>query len=288
MTDWLATLAQRLESEPAVVRVVVAATRGSAPREAGACMLVGAAAVDGTIGGGNLEWKAIHIARDMLREPGAEAMRVDRFSLGATLGQCCGGAVELRFERHAQADREALARRLIDEPRPRAMPLWLFGAGHVGNALVRVLESLPFQVTWVDGREGVFPESLPGNVSVLRSDVPESEVPSAPAEAFYLVLTHSHDLDYEILRAILRRDDFSWLGLIGSDTKARRFRQRLAAQGMPPALIARVVCPIGIDGIDSKLPGAIAVSVAAQLQQVAEAQALRAAAKPSAQRTGGG
>jgi xanthine dehydrogenase accessory factor len=288
MTDWLASLAQRLASEPAVVRVVVAATRGSAPREPGACMLVGATAVEGTIGGGNLEWQAIRIARDMLREPGAEALRVDRFSLGATLGQCCGGAVELRFERYGKENLSSVARMLIEQPRPVATPLWLFGAGHVGNALVRVLGGLSFQVTWVDGREGVFPESLPANVSVLRSDVPESEVPGAPAGAFYLVLTHSHDLDYEIVRAILRRDDFSWAGLIGSDTKARRFRQRLAAHGVPAASIARVVCPIGIDGIDSKLPGAIAVSVAAQLQQAAEAQALGAAVEPSAQRAGGG
>ncbi len=266
MIDWLNTLVRRLEVETTVVSVVVAATRGSAPREPGACMLVGATGIDGTIGGGNLEWKAIQIARDMLREPGAEARRVDRFSLGATLGQCCGGAVELRFERHAQADREALARRLREEPRPRATPLWLFGAGHVGNALVRVLGGLPFQVTWIDGREGVFPESTPDDVSVLRSDVPESEVPAAPAGAFYLVLTHSHDLDYEIVRVILRRGDFAWAGLIGSETKARRFRQRLAAQGTPSDRIARLVCPIGVAGIDSKLPGAIAVAVAAQVQ----------------------
>lgn len=283
MIDWLNTLVRRLDAEAAVVSVVVAATRGSAPREPGACMLVGATdtdgtcRIDGTIGGGNLEWQAIRIARDMLREPGAEARRVDRFSLGATLGQCCGGAVELRFERHAQADREALLRRLREEPRPQATPLWLFGAGHVGNALVRVLGGLPFRVTWVDGREGVFPPSMPDNVYILRSDVPESEVPGAPAGAFYLVLTHSHDLDYEIVRAILRRD-FAWAGLIGSETKARRFRQRLAAQGTAGDRIARLVSPIGIAGIDSKLPGAIAVSVAAQLQQELEARAALAGA----------
>ena len=286
MSDWLATLAQRLVSEPSVVRVVVAATRGSAPREPGACMLVGAARSDGTIGGGNLEWKAIQIARDMLREPGAEALRVDRFSLGATLGQCCGGAVELRFERHVQADRDALARRLREEPRPLATPLWLFGAGHVGNALVRVLGGLAFQVTWVDGRDGVFPESMPCNVSIVHSDLPESEVPGAPPGTFYLVMTHSHDLDYEIVRAILRRDDFAWTGLIGSETKARRFRQRLAAHGVAAGRIARLVSPIGIGGIGSKVPGAIAVAAAAQLQQELEAGAVRAG--ETAQRGAGG
>ncbi len=276
MTDCLALLLRRLEAEPAIVRVIVAAVRGSAPREPGAWMLVGASGIDGTIGGGNLEWNATRIARGMLREPGAEARRVDRFSLGATLGQCCGGAVEIRFERHAQADREALARRLREEPRPAAAALWLFGAGHVGSALVRVLGELAFEVTWVDGREGIFPASVPGNVTILHSDSPESEVDGAPPGAFYLVLTHSHDLDYEIVRSILHRGDSAWAGLIGSETKARRFRQRLSRQGLPAARIARLVSPIGIAAIGSKLPGAIAVSVAAQLQQELETRDARA------------
>jgi xanthine dehydrogenase accessory factor len=287
MIDWLAKLTQRLGKEAAVVSVVVAATRGSAPRETGACMLVGGTKVDGTIGGGHLEFKAIEIARGMLGQPEGNAVRVDRFSLGATLGQCCGGAVELRFERHAQSDRGTLERRLREEPRPVATPLWLFGAGHVGNALVRVLGGLEFQITWVDGRDGVFPESITENVSILRSDAPEAEVSAAPAGAYYLILTHSHDLDYEIVRAILRRDDAAWIGLIGSATKAKRFAQRLAAQGVPAKSIARIVSPIGITGIDSKLPGAIAVSVAAQLQQELEAGAVRAG-EATAQRGVGG
>jgi xanthine dehydrogenase accessory factor len=273
MTDWLATLSQRLQAEAGVVRVLVAATRGSAPRESGACMLVGATGIDGTIGGGNLEWQAIRIARGMLREPEAESPRVDRFSLGATLGQCCGGAVELRFERYVRADRGSLEKRLREEPRPRATPLWLFGAGHVGSALARVLGELAFSVTWIDERDGIFPASLPANISLLCSDAPEREVAAAPPGAFYLVLTHSHALDYAIVRAILRRDDFAWAGLIGSQTKARRFRQRLARQGVAPERLARLVSPIGIAGIRDKLPGAIAVAVAAQLQQELEARA---------------
>jgi xanthine dehydrogenase accessory factor len=108
---------------------------------------------------------------------------------------------------------------------------------------------------------------------MLCSDAPEAEVAAAPPAAFYLVLTHSHDLDYEIVRAILARDDFAWAGLIGSATKRRRFEQRLARQGVAQQRIARLVCPIGIAGIESKLPGAIAVAVAAQLQQALEARA---------------
>jgi xanthine dehydrogenase accessory factor len=272
MIDWLDTLLRRLESEPAVVRVVVAAVRGSAPREPGACMLVSAGQVDGSIGGGNLEWQAIQTARGMLDKPDSAPTRTDRFALGATLGQCCGGAVELRLERYNQSDRAALSRKLREEPRPAATPLWLFGAGHVGRALAPMLAALPFGVTWIDGRDDAFPLPAPDGVNLLQSDSPDDDVAGAPPGAYFLVMTHSHDLDYDIVRAILKRNDFGWAGLIGSDTKARRFRQRLLAQGIPAAHIARLVCPIGIDGIDSKLPGAIAVSAAAQLQQVLEVQ----------------
>jgi xanthine dehydrogenase accessory factor len=304
MTDWLESLSRILLADSSAVRVVVAATRGSAPRERGACMLVSAAKVEGTIGGGHLEFRAIEIARGMLgrREPGAT--RLDRFALGATLGQCCGGAVELWFERYGSEDRDFVSQALrareadpeallitrmepllrtiatqapagadlVERLQPALAPLWLFGAGHVGNALVPVLAALPFRVTWVDSREDAFPAAIPANVSMLCSDAPEAEVAAAPPAAFYLVMTHSHELDYAIVRAILGRE-FAWAGLIGSATKAKRFMQRLARQGVAPERIARLVCPIGIAGIESKLPGAIAVAVAAQLQQALEARA---------------
>jgi xanthine dehydrogenase accessory factor len=316
MTDWLETLSRMLVAEASAVRVVVAATRGSAPRERGACMLVSEATVDGTIGGGHLEFRAIEIARGMLGQSEPGATRLDRFALGATLGQCCGGAVELWFERYGSEDRDFVSQALraraadpeallitrmepllrtiatqapagadlVERLQPALSPLWLFGAGHVGSALVSVLAALPLRVTWVDSREDAFPAMVPANASIVCSDAPDAEVAAAPPGAFYLVMTHSHDLDYEIVRAILGRE-FAWAGLIGSATKAKRFMQRLARQGVAPERIARLVCPIGIAGIESKLPGAIAVAVAAQLQQALEA---RAAGEAAAQRAGGG
>ncbi|MBV8031169.1 MAG: xanthine dehydrogenase accessory protein XdhC [Betaproteobacteria bacterium] len=316
MSDWLASLEGHVEAGGEAVRVVVAATRGSAPREAGACMLVSRESVEGTIGGGHLELRATGIARAMLSSSGV-ATRLDRFPLGATLGQCCGGAVALWFERFGGRDlaflREASIFRashreahlvtvlepgaspqrslhpssieapndLVERLNPMRTPLWLFGAGHVGSALVRSLRDLSFDATWIDSREDAFRDALPPHVTPRHADSPELEVASAPADAFFLVMTHSHDLDYAIVKAILRRDDFSWAGLIGSETKARRFRQRLAAQGFATERIARLVSPIGIDGIESKLPGAIAISVAAQLQQALEA---RAASRSAPQR----
>ena len=342
MNAWLESLRSELAAGRAMVRVVVAAVRGSAPREAGACMLVGANSVTRTIGGGHLEWKSIGIARQMLASGAAGEVQFDRLSLGATLGQCCGGVVDLWLERFDVADlafiEEALAasrggepmaiRTVIesqvdaaaagkrarpvrtlcsvglemspDAPRavidraadgkttllervdPQGTPLWIFGAGHVGSALVRTLADLPIRITWVDSREeeftARFPQGLPGHVTALLSDSPAEEVRAAPAGVYCLVLTHSHDLDYDICRELLKKGDFAWAGLIGSKTKAAKFVRRLERQGFSKEQIKRINCPIGVDGIDSKLPAAIAVAVAAQVLQVMEAKLGRSVA----------
>jgi xanthine dehydrogenase accessory factor len=144
-------------------------------------------------------------------------------------------------------------------------PVWLYGAGHVGEALARILTELPLQLTWVDSRTGLFPPDLTHDVRVLAGADPVATVAGAPPGARFVVITHSHALDYALCRTILNRDDFAWAGLIGSHSKAARFRARLARDGLHAALIARLVCPIGIPGIASKWPAAIAVGVAAQL-----------------------
>lgn len=332
MTDWLVSLAAQLRAGHPVIRITVLGVRGSAPRESGACMLVCAAgeprrALQGSIGGGHLEWKAVTVARQML----AQGTRcwVDRYTLGASLGQCCGGAVELGFERYESTDLEwietALETRaegplwLVTEWNPVApgmplrrlqaqaagqggaarfsvareseclrlaerldggrTPLYLYGAGHVGTALVQVLAALPVQVTWIDSREDQFGarlERLPDNVMPLLSDQPDDEVAFAPADAWHLIMTHSHDLDYAIGHALLERGDFAWAGLIGSATKAASFSGRWERQGFRREDIARIACPIGMPGIAGKHPGVIAVSVAAQLQQLIEARAMAA------------
>ena len=361
MNEWLGDAARILGRGESLVRVTVVAARGSVPRDTGTCMLVGAAAQWGTIGGGHLEWDAIRIARELIGEPAGAGCgaglpsRRNRYSLGASLGQCCGGAVELAFERLGpedldfvraglallkagqptvlaclwqagfcclrtwitdEASRSACVARLpagfsgaaeaiaalgaasAEDPRHRLLsalagrpgqavepaaraelwleradlpraPLWIFGAGHVAHALVPILLPLPFSIHWIDTRE----EALAGcavptsELRLTHSDDPVGELTTAPHDALYLVMTHSHDLDYAICQRILERGVFRELGVIGSETKARRFRQRLGAHGIEPGLLARMTSPIGIDGIDSKLPAAIAVAVAAQLLQ---------------------
>jgi xanthine dehydrogenase accessory factor len=324
MRDWLPTLAQFLRRESVVVRIVVAEVRGSAPREPGTCMLVGHRAVEGSIGGGRLEWESVAAARALLEDTHVCA-QMSKVVLGADLGQCCGGVVSVWLERFTTADLglidmacdigvrghavlistikgSGVARRIatrvgVDEPtdrllrapRLRASPcvvrnvsgeltflerlddelpaLWLYGAGHVGQALARILMELPLRLTWIDSRAELFPTTIAAGVRVLNDSDPVTSVSAAPVGAHFLVMTHSHTLDYDLCHAVLRRNDIASLGLIGSMSKAARFRSRLARDGLGAEAIDSLVCPIGIDGIASKWPAAIAVGVAAQLMQ---------------------
>ena len=324
LREWPQRLVLALGREPAVVRVVLATVRGSAPREAGAGMLVGQAVTEGSIGGGQLEWQALAAARALLGESAAPA-RLQRVVLGVEREQCCGGVVELWLERYTRADltllHQAIQRtrrtalvlvrtispdgveralvsdlgagvecdQLLQAPRARALPrlqrigadqikfmerlddpmppVWLYGAGHVGQALARILVELPLHLTWIDSRAELLPAPWSDSMRVWHRADPVASVAEAPAGAHFLVLTHSHPLDYALCRSILAREDFTWLGLIGSKSKAARFRTRFARDGVHAERIARLVCPIGMGGIVSKWPAAIAVGVAAQLLQ---------------------
>ncbi len=254
--DWLA------QGRP-VVEVRVQAHQGSAPRETGTRMLVAGDAVAGTIGGGHLEWIAIETARGLLTAGRDEAIE-QRHALGPSLGQCCGGAVTLRWQR-LTAERLAA----WDRPPPRFF-LQLYGAGHVGRAVVELLRHQHCRVQWIDEREDAFPAdaALPPHIERVCVEPVEAEVAQAPAGAFYLVMTHEHALDERITQAILRRADFAYCGLIGSATKRQRFLHRFEQRGLPAEVLARLTCPIGLPGIAGKEPAVIAVAVVAQLLAV--------------------
>ncbi|EGF31471.1 XdhC protein (assists in molybdopterin insertion into xanthine dehydrogenase) [Oxalobacteraceae bacterium IMCC9480] len=291
--------------------MTVASVEGSAPREAGATMLVTQDDQRDTIGGGHLELRACEIARAMLAFP--EARRLERFALGPSLGQCCGGVVQLVFETVDAAHRvsrdthrtswrvvsldtdappllitdeaalafdpalptriviDAAGRRwLVDRRAAWQAHLLLFGAGHVGAAIVRALADLPCHVTWIDERADAFPTTVPANVTIEITDAPEDIVGQATAGSSFLVMTHSHAIDQQLCAAILERNDAGWFGLIGSDTKRRQFEHRLLARGIPAERLAGMTCPVGIAGISGKAPAVIAAAVAAQLLQVWE------------------
>ena len=252
--DWLAA------GRDAVV-IEVIDFKGSVPRETGTRMLVCDDAVVGTIGGGHLELQAIEQARAMLVAGAAEAIERD-IALGPTLGQCCGGALRLRWQ--------ALSASVMARWTPRAprFQLQLYGAGHVGRAIAHLLEGIDCRVWWIDERDAEFPAAAsPPHIERLCVEPVEAEVAQAPADACYLVLTHSHDLDLRITEAILRRGDFAYLGLIGSKTKRARFVHRFEQRGIAAGALARLTCPIGLPGIAGKEPEVIAVAVVAQLLQ---------------------
>jgi xanthine dehydrogenase accessory factor len=230
------------------IEIRVADTRGSAPREAGTRMWVGPADTHGTIGGGNLEYTALKIAREMLLS--GETSHQRKFVLGDTLGQCCGGHVTLAFTKVGTIERE-----------PEEFHVVLFGAGHVGKEVALILERLPCHLTWVDPRPDQFPPETTARVVI--EDEPIFAVDDAPPNALYLVMTHNHALDLEIVARVLQRKDFGFLGLIGSKTKAAKFRSGLKARGIDAS---RLVSPIGLFKA-GKHPVEVAVSAVAQLLQ---------------------
>lgn len=301
MTQWIGWL-RRLDKAVPTAMVSVIASEGSAPRGAGTRMLVTAQGQEGTIGGGTLEYRAVDQARAMLdHAPGT--WRVQDYPLGPLLGQCCGGRVRLLvehldagaldwlhdaepgrmlattfqsaavtrtvFEREtatrqsARGDRPEPGTRLVEPVGERPRPVYLFGAGHVGQAIARHMTGLPLQLAWFDTR----PEqgAIDGVTVMAEEDIAHC-VAEAPENAAILILTHDHPLDYHLtLAALGRGDPVAFVGLIGSSTKIARFKSRLAADGIGPEALARLTAPIGMPGVTGKEPDVIAISVCGQL-----------------------
>ena len=246
--SWISALAELQQQGEPCVLVTIIEERGSTPRNAGSKMVVTADRIFETIGGGHLEFKAMELAREML-EQRSQDTRLERFSLGASLGQCCGGATVLLFEPMGQ---------------PQAQ-IAVFGAGHVGRALVPLLASLPCKVRWIDSRENEFPEQVPAGVDKVVEDEVVDEVERMPAGSYYIVMTHNHQLDLELTAAILKRNDFAYYGLIGSKSKRAKFEHRLRERGYTSEVMQRMRCPMGLPEVKGKLPVEIAVSIAGEV-----------------------
>jgi xanthine dehydrogenase accessory factor len=297
-------LADLLAKHDPAALITVHEVKGSAPREVGAHMVVRPdGAFHGTIGGGQLEFRMLGIAREMLREGRGPARIVDQ-ALGPDLGQCCGGRVKILIETFDRRDLEDI-KPLVDaeahgvfevecrldggrvirdlssavgddkatlwrEAHGEARtPVLIFGAGHVGRALALALAPLPFAVRWLDDRDDAFPSHLPANVTAVRMRDPEAEIAQADPRSLILVMTHDHPLDLAITAAALGRA-FPYVGLIGSASKRARFEKRFRELGLSENRIRSLTCPIGVPGITAKEPAIIAVAVTAQLLQVRE------------------
>jgi xanthine dehydrogenase accessory factor len=289
VNDHRQQLLQRLEHAPAVL-VQVVSTEGSVPRETGTWMAVFADAVVGTIGGGHVEHQAMATASAHLQASQPDS--VHRYVLGPSLGQCCGGVMSLHFRRVVRTDAAELARQLQGDFQQVA----LFGGGHVGHALVQVLSRLPFEVTWIDSREGIFSDPATGlpagpspgempspagwdateaarawgpRVHCEHSDPVQGAVRGLAPQSRVLIMSFSHAEDLDIVAECLKRQrerhDLPYIGLIGSRTKWATFQHRLQARGFSEDELAQVTSPIGLPGISGKEPEVIAVAVAAQL-----------------------
>jgi xanthine dehydrogenase accessory factor len=311
-----ARLLETVDAQGLAALASVAVVAGSAPREAGARLVLRPdGGFWGTVGGGQLEWSLIQDAREAIAA-GRGPVRVRDWPLGPELGQCCGGRVTTWVETFDARDRDMLARfaaleaagrfdvaarmqgdgRIARDPLGSAdridgaaggaalierfgddrAPVVLFGAGHVGRALAIALAPLPFHLTWVDSRAAEFPAHVPANATMRVTERPVEEVGAAPAGALVMVMTHSHPLDLAVTSAALRRSDLGPVGLIGSETKRARFVKRMREAGLPDVALARMVCPIGVVGVAGKEPAVIAAVAAAQLLQWRDA-ALRIA-----------
>jgi xanthine dehydrogenase accessory factor len=262
--NWIEQALQGLNTDKAVL-VTVQATQGSVPRGPGTHMVVFAEAEQGTIGGGHLEFQALAHARLLLKGQ-TEQIHL-RQVLGPSLGQCCGGAVDLVFEQVSAADLPRLRLQLT----PPRTPLALFGGGHVGKALVHTLVTLPFAVRWVDSRDEIFPADVPDGVDCEHSNPVQAAVADLAPGSRVLIMSFSHAEDLDIVIACLKRQkergDLPFVGLIGSKTKWATFRHRLEDRGFTAQEIGHITCPIGVPGITGKEPEVIAVAVAAQLLQ---------------------
>jgi len=329
MNEWIDELSDLAAAGERAVLVTVAGIRGSAPREIGAKMIVTATETIGTIGGGQLEYQSTRVAVEMLND---QKSTLRSFPLGSSMGQCCGGVVEILFEPvadgipgwlrdlralHGQREPAVIATRIsvsnpikvivtaeqdfaadgestdsallakarkILESNPATtrdvqefyepvvapdLNIAVFGAGHVGTAVVSALSELDCSIRWIDSRRKMF-RQVPANVRPIEAADPALEVAAMPADSYYLVMTHSHAMDFDICDRILRRRDARYCGLIGSLSKRRRFESRYRQQGMTQSVIDQLVCPIGVDGISGKKPAEIAVAAAAEILKIRE------------------
>lgn len=244
-----------------IVLVRIETAEGSTPREAGACMAVSPNAIAGTIGGGQLEFHCIDIARHMLSE-GAEDQLLD-IPLGPQMGQCCGGRVRVSLHHAGAAEIALFGAREKAEAAARP-PVLIFGAGHTGRALAHALAPVPLSVSLIDDRDDVM-SGLPAAVTCIRMADPVDAVASAPAKAAFVVLSHSHALDYRLAEAVLARGDASYVGMIGSATKRARFEASFLRSGGRREALTRLTCPIGGSDVDDKRPEVIAALTAAEL-----------------------
>jgi xanthine dehydrogenase accessory factor len=272
--SWIQALAEVEKTGQAWVIATVIGTQGSAPRESSSKMIITADHSFDTIGGGQLEFAVCQKARAMLEgEHTGSSHLLENFPLAAKTNQCCGGAVSVLLE-------------YFPEP---ATKITIFGMGHVASTLVNVLGNMKAKIAWVDSRENLAQDQeikgLPENVTTFLYESMLDHVEKMGENEIALVMTHDHALDYQLVEALLDRKDCRFIGLIGSQTKALRFKKRLASASFSQEEIDSVHSPVGLPEVTGKQPFEIAISIAGQIIQLTQKKPLLDKA-PTKKRTG--
>lgn len=254
--NWIEAISSLSYQAKGYVIVTVLETKGSSPRDTGTKMVVSMDKIFDTIGGGALEHQSITIARELLNSNQFAIQYTESFNLGKDLKQCCGGVVNVFFEVFPASN----------------FTIVIFGAGHIGQSLIKILDEIECQVKWFDSRPELFPDSCSSHIEKSVVTRPEIAVESCKKDSYFLVMTHDHALDQQLCEAILSRGDSRYCGLIGSSTKGLKFRQRLLKKGYNQQELKRLTCPVGLEKLTSKKPMEIAISISAKLLQLRDSE----------------
>ena len=252
-------LTSNIDYKKNIIKAKIINVKGSSPNKINDFMLVAPKDIFGTIGGGNLEYLVIEESKLMLKNKSKRKKL--NIPLGPGIGQCCGGYVEIILTLHKNTD-AAMKDEKVNESFKE--DLYIFGAGHIGQALIEKIGNLNFNTYLIDSREEYLKMSVNKDVNYLLSKEPWKVVNKLKDNAYYVVLTHSHEYDLKILNEILTKK-FTFVGLIGSTTKKKRFFKRLTENGHDKNIIKKIECPIGVDIGNSKAPNEIAFSIITRL-----------------------
>lgn len=240
-----------------IIKAKIINSEGSIPSEAGNYMLISAEEIFGTIGGGNLEYLVINKSKDLLKNK-IKKSEILSIPLGPGIGQCCGGYVQIQLTHHANGIKSI-------ENSIEKNNLFIFGAGHIGQALCSKSLDLNFNIHLIDSRKNFLLMNEYEDIDYIFAKEPWKLIKNLAPKAYYIILTHSHDLDFKIINQILISNSFRFIGLIGSKTKKNRFSSRLKDNGHNQKIIDLIECPVGLNIIHTKEPNEIAISIIAKL-----------------------
>ena len=250
-----------IKFKSSLIKAKLITTEGSVPRNKGTIMLITEKYIFGSIGGGQLEYNIINKSKNLLKLKKFKE-EIINIPLGPSIGQCCGGYVQVKITKHKNGEESFKDE---DKIKKNDGNLYIFGAGHIGKELSSRSVDLDFNINLIDSREEYLKIQKNSKIRNIYAKFPWLLVKNLKKNSFFIILTHSHDHDFKIINEILSLNNFKFIGLIGSKTKMKRFENRLIKLGHNQSLINKIESPIGLKSISSKKPAEIAISIIARL-----------------------